>query len=612
MKPFKLNLLSSIILVAASSLLMQTTSASTESWPFANSSSQNKQTEFSQYYYVAQGEDWNNIIYNARISANENVRIIVNYNGHQIYSTHLSGPGNISFPIPNSTSGFHRLDFIAQSDYNNVSNDQNLCLIDTPNQTISLEQANINYQAVRQNFLLKNLPDALYNPKFSSTTPLKVALTFNQTSITEKSMLSRLFSSWETSRPLQWITPNNTKAEEINFGVIIKQNSQIKAAKLELITQNNVPTLQIEYRTPKDLGNAINALLSPQYLQQLDTQTAEISNTAITPQWAIVKPFNNLADFGIQNFRLGEGKQSLTLHFPATWQPTDILQGQIALRSQSGLLEGSVITAWINEALAGSMKLANLESDPVDRQFNIFGADIATSPVFNLTIENTMIANSKCIPRAQGSIWINTEKSNITLPYKQKLGVISLSTVLSTNPNIAVNEDIDSSSMAATVMQTAKNMLMTSAPVPLTLHKFDPTHPQRVNIRVNPDIYNQQVLMHKDIIYAPTAAHGFFVIYQNERFNIITDNHLGAEAFNNFWPKIQNQIPSDVANIFVSTDGKIYILKKTQVSDSVEHPLIKQSNTSIILIAVAFIAILLLIVAVIWNWRKRKNESKNE
>lgn len=208
------------------------------------------------------------------------------------------------------------------------------------------------------------------------------------------------------------------------------------------------------------------------------------------------------------------------------------------------------------------MKLANLESDPVDRQFNIFGADIATSPVFNLTIENTMIANSKCIPRAQGSIWINTEKSNITLPYKQKLGVISLSTVLSTNPNIAVNEDIDSSSMAATVMQTAKNMLMTSAPVPLTLHKFDPTHPQRVNIRVNPDIYNQQVLMHKDIIYAPTAAHGFFVIYQNERFNIITDNHLGAEAFNNFWPKIQNQIPSDVANIFVSTDGKIYILKK--------------------------------------------------
>ncbi len=68
--------------------------------------------------------------------------------------------------------------------------------------------------------------------------------------------------------------------------------------------------------------------------------------------------------------------KNLFLDFPAVWQPTDILQGQIALRIQSGLLQGSNITAWIDGGLAGSMKTADLASDPVNRQFNIFAKEI--------------------------------------------------------------------------------------------------------------------------------------------------------------------------------------------------------------------------------------------
>lgn len=611
MKHFRLNLLSSILLAAASSLPIQMTSAESENWTFANSISQNKQTEISQYYYVAQGETWDNIIYKARYSTNENTHITVNYDGHQIYKANLTGSGELSFPIPKSIGGFHRLDFFVQSNYRDIENNQNLCLIEDPKQTVTLEQANLSYQTVRQKFILKNLPDTLYNPKFNSQTPLKVELTFNQRSISEKSMLARLFSSWDRARPLQWITPNQATPETANFNVVIQQNAQTKTSKLDLSAQNNIPTLKIQYRTAKDLENAVNTLLNPTYLQQLNTQSAELPDTVITPQWASVKSFNNLADFGIQDTRLGQGKHNLTLNFPATWQPTDILQGQIALRSQSGLLEGSVITAWINEALAGSMKLADLKSDPVDQQFNIFGAGIAKSSVFNLAIENMLIANSKCIPNTQGSIWINAEKSTVNLPYKQKQGVISISTVLATSPNISVNDNIDSSSMAETVMQTAKNMLMTAEPIPLNLHSLDSENIQKVNIRVDSDIFKQQVLMHTNTLYMPTAAHGFFVIYENEKFHIITDDHIGADVFNLIWPKIQNKIPSDAAKIFVSSDGEIYMLKKMPITNAVNDPLIEQSNTFVIIIIITVIVILILLIMFVRNWRKRKNESKN-
>jgi 16S rRNA C1402 N4-methylase RsmH len=54
-------------------------------------------------------------------------------------------------------------------------------------------------------------------------------------------------------------------------------------------------------------------------------------------------------------------------------------------------------------------------------------------------------------------------------------------------------------------------MLLTHAPMPVNLVRFSPTSPQAVNVRVNKEIYQQQVLMHQNIIYA-LAANGFIVV----------------------------------------------------------------------------------------------------
>lgn len=603
MKFLKLNTLSSTLLITAGTLLIQPVSAA--EWSFADSISQGRQTQISQYYYVAQGESWNSVTYHAHYNADKNVQIVVNYDDKPIYRATLSGPGTLSFAVPASKSGFHRLDFMVRQ--NNSINSSNLCVEEY--QLTAFEQARLSYESARKSYRLSDLPDALYNPKLSSPTSLKAAFVFNSKNIAESSMLTRLLSSWEQSRPIEWLDAQQAVTEQPDFSIIIQHKAQLSHASLLLSAPQNVPTLLIQYSTAKQLENAVDALLNPQYLQQLTAESAVLPDNMTRPVWAVAKSFNNLADLGIQDFRLGKNQQAFTLNFPAVWQPTDILQGQIALRSQSGLLEGSAITAWVNSALAGSMKLANLESDPVDRQFNIFGADIAASPVFNLDIENTVIANSKCLPNVQSAVWINTEKSTVNLPFKLKQGVISLSSALAANHNIAINDHPNSSSMAASAMQTAKKMLMTAAPVPLNLTHFDPARPQMVNIRVNADIYQQQVKMHQDILYAPTAAHGFFVIYQNEKFNLITDDKNGADTFNRLWPTIQDQIPNNTAKLFVSSEGRVYVLKKL-ILKRTDAPLIEQSNIfSIIIVLVSALAALLLFV---WLWRKRKNESQNE
>lgn len=73
--------------------------------------------------------------------------------------------------------------------------------------------------------------------------------------------------------------------------------------------------------------------------------------------------------------------------------------------------------------------------------------------------------------------------------------------------------------------------------MPLNLVRYSPSAPQSVNVRVNKDIYQQQVLMHQDIIYAPAAQNGFIVSYNNNRFDVITDSQGGAQTFMHLWEK---------------------------------------------------------------------------
>ena len=276
------------------------------------------------------------------------------------------------------------------------------------------------------------------------------------------------------------------------------------------------------------------------------------------------------------------------------------------MRVQSGLLEGSNITTWIDGGLAGSLKTAELESDPVSREFNYIAKTISDNTTFSMKLENSVIVNSQCLPTAKGSLWIDTKKSTVKLPHKIKNGVGSLSMSFATHPTIAIDGNPGSLEMAIAISQAAKKMLMTNDPVPLNLVKFDSSKPEVLNIRVNPNIYRQQILMHPDIIYAPAAARGFLVNVHNQRFDVITDSVEGAQNFTTLWDKVQPNIPNNVSKILVAENGQIFALQKIIIGNQ-KAPLVQQSSFFLL---VVIISAIMIVAILFWYWRKRPYDQR--
>lgn len=594
----------------ASTSLMLAMSAHAYTWELDDISTSTKYTVEPHFFYIGKGAEWENIQFSSNYSTESDTTLLVKYDDKLIYNATLNGDGQLNFDIPKSQSGFHRLDFIIQQYAKPTTLNRtkdSFCSEDIDHLTY-FNNSKIDFIPIRKDYQLKYLPDALFNPQARRPTPFVGILKYNRKEITEASMLARLASSWGSVTPIEWVDSGQTNLnDETNFIIeVIRSSTPLKGGALVQITKpaDGVATLSITYHTPQELTAVINGLINPSYVQQLNTGSAIFPTTISNPSWAQFKKINTLADLGIEDFRLNHAEKNLFLDFPAVWQPTDILQGQIALRIQSGLLQGSNITAWIDGGLAGSMKTADLASDPVNRQFNIFAKAISNTTNFSLKLENSVIASSQCLPNAHGSLWIDTAKSTVKLPHKLKNGVAAISMTLATTPTIAIDDQSGALNIAIIMGQVAKKMLLTQAPIPLNLVRYTPSAPQSINVRVNKDIYQQQVLMHQDIIYAPAAVNGFIVSYDNNRFDVITDSEGGAQSFMHLWEKIQHKIPNNVTKMLVSENGNIYVLQKLIVGNQ-KAPLVQQSSFFLL---VVIISAIMIIIIFLWYWLRRNNE----
>ncbi|MDQ9950301.1 hypothetical protein RFW85_13415 [Acinetobacter sp. 12966] len=604
------NFYKMVQVLLASTSFMFVASSYANTWELDDISTSTKYTVESHFFYIGKGAQWQNVQFSSNYATENDTSLLVKYDDKLIYNTTLNGNGLLKFDIPPSQSGFHRLDFIIQQYAKPTTLNQtkdSFCSEDIDHLTY-FNNSQLDFTPIRKDYQLKYLPDALFNPQARRPTPFVGILKYNRKEIIEASMLARLASSWTSITPVEWVDSGQTNLNpETNFIIeIIRSPTPLKGGALVQIAKpaEGVPTLSITYHTQQDLTSAINGLINPSYVQQLSTGTAIFPNTISNPAWAQLKKINTLADLGIEDFRLNHAEKNLFLDFPSVWQPTDILQGQIALRIQSGLLQGSNITAWIEGGLAGSMKTADLASDPVNRQFNIFAKAISNTTNFSLKLENSVIANSQCLPNAHGSLWIDTAKSTVKLPHKLKNGVAAISMTLATTPTIAIDDQSGALNIAIVLGQTAKKMLLTPAPMPLNLVRYSPSAPQSINVRVNKDIYQQQVLMHQDIIYAPAAQNGFIVSYNNNRFDVITDSEGGAQTFMHLWEKIQHKIPNNVTKMLVSENGNIYVLQKLIVGNQ-KAPLIQQSSFFLL---VVIISAIMIIIIFLWYWLRRNNE----
>lgn len=611
------NLIKRSLQVAMVCALYAAPSAFAITWELDDINTSSKYTLESHYFYVGKGGEWRDIKFTSDYSTEFYTTLVVKYDDKLIYNTTLNGSGEVSFPVPVSKAGFHRLDFILQQatpEIKQEANRTNFCQEDV-NQVTYLTKSRLDYTRYRPVYKIKDLPDALANPQLVKSTPYIGLLQYAPNNELEAAMLARLATTVSSVTPVEWYERKLPigALEQPSFVLKIEHSPTplIGGAQAHIGVDNelNIPMLTIRYHQVAELKAAINGLTDPDYIRQIDASDATLPPSLSPPQWAVFKQFNNLADLGIDDFRLGQGTKSIFLNFPAVWDPTDILQGQLALRVQSGLLQGSNITTWIDEGLAGSMKLAELGSDPVNHQFNFFAKNISPLTRYNLKIESSIITNSQCLPTANGSIWIDTERSKLNLPHRLKNGVAALSMALATQPTVSIDHQDGSLGMAIISMQVARKMLLGNGPIPANIVNVDSKEPRPVNITVNKAKYDQQISAYKDLVYQPTASRGYIVKYHNNQYEIITDSTEGAQTFMRTWSKIQATIPNNITAMFVAENGNLYVLEKLIVGTP-KTPLVKQSSFFILILVITS---LMLLAIIIWWFRMRsKTKSENE
>ena len=597
------TLMSSLLFLACSAHVHADT------WKLDDFISQNIEQSTPYFFYVAKGESWQNVLFNSQFNVQGNSTVIVRYDNQLIHQQNLSGKGTLSFNLQPSQSGFHRLDIsILQKPSTEEQSTENMCL-ESSNLHTALTQVSLSYQPQREALQLNQLPDALFNSQLNRAEPIQALLRFDTANFMEASMISRLTTAWNFATPVQWKLTENTEVKPDFIISIQRSTKTLPNAQISLSQTTQTPTLNIEYETESQLLMAINALLNRQYLEQLNTPTASLNGPVARPTWASLRKFESLADLGVTDFKLDNSPKNLSLIFPAVWEATDILNGQLSFRSQSGLLQGSTLQVWLNDGLAGSTSLAKLDSSPVERQFDFISADYPYTTSFNMMVSNTQLNNNYCLPNAGNALWIDTKKSKLNLPHQMKKGVITLSSTFSNVPEIAINTPA-ATPIAISLAQVAKKMLLSDDPIGLNITPLTLNAPKTINIQLDAQNYQSELQKYSQILYLPTTENGSLITVKNGNFWIFSDNNLGAENFARFWPEIQQKIPNNTTALFISAQGQITVLNQNMV-EKAKPPIIEQIFLQTIA-SILGVLIVLIISLLIWRRNRKAHKNKEE
>jgi len=81
-----------------------------DTWQLDDLISRTAQYQSPYFFYVGKGETWQNIQFNSQFDSQGESTLVVRYDNQMIHRQSLNGKGELSFTLPASTAGFHRLD----------------------------------------------------------------------------------------------------------------------------------------------------------------------------------------------------------------------------------------------------------------------------------------------------------------------------------------------------------------------------------------------------------------------------------------------------------------------------------------------------------------------
>jgi hypothetical protein len=550
-------------------------------WPVSDFQVGASIAEESRFFYVSKGEQWRDTHFQGLYSSTGGASVTISLDGHYLTNQTIGQGGTIRFGLPTLNSGFHRItfEFKQQSAYSNLHKEKTtVCDVPTDGLT-SISEGKFIYSRNNPDGLqVRNLPDALFNPQSVEKTPYNGSLKFDLKNPSEMTAIARLASRWSAAAGIRWLNADVTNDKETDFGMEIRHAPQLASgAQIGLSQVSSHPILTIVYKDDAALDSAVNALLTPGYLDQLHSGQVTVPGNLPAPQWGTAKTFLNLADLGIEDFRLESGNRALSLSFPPVWKPTDLLQGSLALRTQDGLLKGSILTVWLDNAMAGSMSLDQWDSAQGTRALNYLGPNAPDSTYIGLRLESNLMANGDCQPQSRGSLWVDAHKSLVNLPHRFKTGVAAISVALINRPELSVDGSPGSMGAALALVQTATRMLFKNDPIAVKLSLQNKPGNATVHIQTNPAIYQQQVVQHQDRLFEPFAEDGTIVLAQNGQYQVIAANTAGAENFMRYWAQAQELIADGVTEALIARDGT-FVALETEIPGTNDIPQVREST----------------------------------
>lgn len=601
-------------LFAGLGLMLLSSIAMADLWRLNNIEVGDRFANEPRYFYVSKGEQWSQAKLHANFITTNGASLSVMLDGKPIYNQYLTRSGSMDILLTPKTSGFHRLDFslkqlAVSSTQGKLGNDH---CEDTIDGQTTIKDVLINYISTRPvGYQIRNLPDALFNPQDMNHPSYLGRIKIDPKNTAELTATARLASAWRAAAGIHWLDSTLSESNAADFTIELRRSPQLaRGAFINLIEASGVagqqghhPILLLMYKDDKALNAAVNALLNANYLAQARTDSSSIPDNIDPPVWGHIVDIKSLADLGIEDFRLDSSSRSVSLVFPGAWQPTDLMQNSIALRAQSGLMQGSQLSVWLDDTLAGSMKLDALPNDPTEHQIQYLSPALSNNTNYDLRLESTLIANGECLPRSKGSIWVDSHKSLVNLPHRLKAGVAAISPALVPHPDIVVDGSPGSMGVAITLLQVSSKMLLDSRPMPANVSYEKGAGSATVNIKTDEKVYQQHIAAHENKIYGPYANAGTILIAGNDHFDVVTPNLQGAINFMYIWPRVQAQIPDGAVEVLISQDGEVMVLDQI-IPRTNETPAVQESTITILICLV----LLVMILAIVW-WRRKVRRS---
>lgn len=607
MKP---NKSTSIIFSILLSIISITSNAAIDVWHTAPAQFGDKEATESRYIYVGKGETW--ISPTFKVSANISFpsSISIQLNGKSVYSSMLKSSNTIEFPVAELKEGFNKLDFTVRQTPLMAPDQSNInCEVGTFG-VFNLSQGDLLYTRQVKELMLSNLPDVLFNPQVWDRKPYVARIRVNTKNATELTALSRLASAWPAVSGVRWIEGSLKESHRADFSVEFNQDPQYKNhAYVSLYFAEgrkgdpSHPILRINYGKNESLISAINGLTNKDYLSQLRGNGIQLTDNITEPTWGALKSFNTLSDLGLDSFRLDSASRSFTLGFPGIWHPTGPLQGNLALKTQSNLIQGSSITIWINDALSGGAGLDMLSDTDTNRKVPFISKAPLDNNNYELRIESNLLVSNEC-SAPKGTMWVDSELSEVMMPYRIKSGISSINTHLINTKLISVDGNDGAFAIATTLFQEAARMLLSGGPLQSNIVVNEAA---QSTVIVDSEKYEEEVAKYPQSLYSAYANGGVFITTSNDNFKVLAQGTFSAENFIYYWPRVQSKIPDGATEVLVTQDGEVKVLKMSN-KNVILTPIVKDSS---IYLYALLITVLMITLLIIWLWRARRAGVKN-